>query len=66
MCYYSWLVQAHSPVCSTLELHKNKSLTVFSCDGKVGRGGGGGGGGGGVHVSGGRGLFGISERGGVM
>ncbi len=36
-------MQAHSPVCSTLELHKNKSLTVFSCDGKVGRGGGGGG-----------------------
>ncbi len=25
-------MQPHSPVCSTLELHKNKSLTVFSCD----------------------------------
>ncbi len=36
-------MQAHSPVCSTLELHKNKSLTVFSCD--VVRLGGGGGGG---------------------
>ncbi len=22
-------MQAHSPVCSTLELHKNKSLKVF-------------------------------------
>ncbi len=41
-----------------LELHKNKSLTVFSCDvvrlGVV------------VHVLGGRALFGVSERGGVM
>ncbi len=25
-------MQAHSPVCSTLELHKNKSFTFFSCD----------------------------------
>ncbi len=30
-------MQAHSPVCSTLELHKNKSLTVFF-SGKVGGG----------------------------
>ncbi len=51
-------MQARSPVRSTLELHRNKSLTVFSCD--VVRwwwwwwwwGGGG--------------LFGVSERGGVM
>ncbi len=50
-------MQARSPVCSTLELHKNKSLTVLSCD--VVRWGGG-------HVSGGRGLFGVSKRGGVM
>ncbi len=42
-------LQARSP-----ELHRNKSLTVFSWD--VGGGGGGGGGG----------LFGVSERGGVM
>ncbi len=44
-------MQARSPVRSSLELHRNKSLTVFSCD--VVRGGGGG-------------LFGVSERGGVM
>ncbi len=25
-------MQARSPVRSTLELHRNKSLTVFSCD----------------------------------
>ncbi len=53
-------MQAHSPVCSTLELHKNKKAqqeTFFSCD--VVRLGG-------VHVSGGRGLFGVSESGGVM
>ncbi len=50
-------MQAHSPVCSTLEMHTNKSFTVFSCD--VVRLGG-------VHVSGVRGLFGVSERGGVM
>ncbi len=31
-CCYRWLVQARSPVRSTLELHKNKSLTVLSCD----------------------------------
>ncbi len=45
-------MQARSPVRSTLELHKNKSLTVFSCDvvrwGGVGWGWGCGGGGGGV------------------
>ncbi len=41
-------MQARSPVRSTLELHRNKSLTVFSCD------------------VGGGGLFGVSERGGVM
>ncbi len=34
-------MQARSPVRSTLELHKNKCLTVFSCD--VVRWGGGGG-----------------------
>ncbi len=48
-------------MCSTLELHKKK-FTVFSLCGKVGgcleRGG--------VHVSGGRGLHGVSEGGGVI
>ncbi len=44
-------MQAHSPVRSTFELHRNKRLTVFfSCD--VVRCGGG--------------LFGVSERGVVM
>ncbi len=57
-------VQAHSPVCSTLGLHKKSLHFVLWC-GKVGgcleRGGGGGGM---VHVSGGRGLHGVSEGGG--
>ncbi len=65
---------AHLCCTKTLELHKNKSLTVFSCDVVRWGGGGGGvrgwgwgaGGGGVVHVSGCRGLFGVSERGGVM
>ncbi len=41
VCCYRWLVQARSPVRSTFELHRNKSLTVFFlwC-GKVGGGGG--------------------------
>ncbi len=50
VCCYRWLVQARSP-----ELHRNKSLTVFflRC-GKVGPP---------LKVGG---LFGVSERGGVM
>ncbi len=48
MFYYRWFVQAHSPVCSTLGLHKKSLHFVLWC-GKVGgcleRGGGGGGGG---------------------
>ncbi len=52
MCCYRWFVRAHSPVCSTLELHK-KSSQFFLWWGKVGgvfgeRGGEGGGGGGSV------------------
>ncbi len=42
-------------MCSTLELHKKK-FTVFSLCLE----------GGGVHVSGGRGLHGVSEGGGVI
>ncbi len=53
MCCYRWLVKARSPVHSTLELHRNTILTVFSCDVVV------------VVVVGG-GLVGVSERGGVM
>ncbi len=49
-------------MCSTLELHKKRSQ-FFLC---VVRLEGGGGGGGGVHVSGGRGLHGVSEGGGVI
>ncbi len=44
-----------------IELHKKKFQTVFFCD--VVRLGGGGDI---VHVSGGRGLCGVSERGGVI
>ncbi len=67
MCCYRWFVQAHSPVCSTLELHKKSSQFFLWC-GKVG---GGGGvwrrGGGVVHVSGGRDLHGfLLEEGGVI
>ncbi len=64
-------VQAHSPVCSTLELHreqKNKKSSQFFF-GVVRLGGGvfgEGGGGEMVHVSGGRGLRGVSEGGGVI
>ncbi len=62
-------VQAHSPVCSTLELHreqKNKKSSQFFF-GVVRLGGGVGGRGGEmVHVSGGRGLRGVSEGGGVI
>ncbi len=50
-------------MCSTLELHKKK-FTVFFFD-EV-RLGGGGVWRGGVHVSGGRGLHGVSEGGGVI
>ncbi len=46
-------------MCSTLELHKKKVHRFFF--GVVRLGGGGGGG---VHVSGGRGLHGVSEGGG--
>ncbi len=53
-------------MCSTLELHKNKKKVQFFCfffgvvrlEGVWG--------GGGVHVSGGRGLHGVSEGGGVI
>ncbi len=52
-------------MCSTLELHKKSS--VFFFDGvRLGGGGYFEGGGGGVHVSGGRGLHGVSEGGGVI
>ncbi len=51
-------------MCSTLELHKKK-FTVFFFD-EVRLGGGVWRGGGGVHVSGGRGLHGVSEGGGVI
>ncbi len=50
-------MQAHSPVCSTLELHKTSSQFFLWC-GKVGGGGvwrGGGGGGG--CLEGGRGCL---------
>ncbi len=51
-------------MCSTLELHKKRVHTVFFFGmvrlGGVWRGGGM------VHVSGGRGLHGVSEEGGVI
>ncbi len=39
MCYYRWFVRAHSPVCSTLELHKKVHSFFFD---EVRLGGGGG------------------------
>ncbi len=51
-------------MCSTLELHK-KVHSIFFDEVRLG-GGGVFGGGGGVHVSGGRGLHGVSEGGGVI
>ncbi len=73
VCYYRWFVQAHSPVCSTLELHKKSSQFFLWCGkagGVFGEGEGEGrrekGEGRGVHVSGGRGLHGVSEGGGVI
>ncbi len=65
-------VQAHSPVCSTLELHreqKTKKFTVFLWCGQVGGVFGEGGGGGGVRWSMFQevgGLHGVSEGGGVI
>ncbi len=43
VCYYRWFVQAHSPVCSTLELHKKVHSFFFGVVrlGGVWRGGGG-------------------------
>ncbi len=55
-------------MCSTLELHREQKTKKFFF-GVVRLGGGGGfgeGGGGVVHVSGGRGLHGVSEGGGVI
>ncbi len=57
-----WFVQAHSPVCSTLGLHKKVYILFFGVVrlGDVWRGGEM------VHVSGCRGLHGVSEAGGVI
>ncbi len=57
MCYYRWFVQAHS-----LGLHKKKVYILFFGVVRLGDVGGGGM----VHVSGGRGLHGVSEGGGVI
>ncbi len=50
-------------MCSTLELHKKKVHSFIFGAVRLGVFGGGGGG---VHVSGGRGLHGVSEGGGVI
>ncbi len=53
-------------MCSTLELHKKKVHSFFFGEVRLGGVFGEGGGGGGVRVSGGRGLHGVSEGGGVI
>ncbi len=53
-------------MCSTLELHKKSSQFFCFFFGVVRLEGVWWGGGGGVHVSGGRGLHGVSEGGGVI
>ncbi len=53
-------MQAHSPVCSTLRIAQKKSQTVYFFHDVIRLGGGEVM----VHVSGGRGLYGVSERGG--
>ncbi len=58
---YRWFVQAHSPVCSTLGSAQKKVYILFF--GVVKVGGCLEGGGKMVHVSGGRGLHGVSEGG---